>query len=117
LAAGCGQNQDGTVSGTVTFQGKPVPLSAIVFDCKDGAEPKRATVTDGKYTLERVPAGTTKIYFQNPSAKWMLGPREGSTDKSAKQFKLPAKFCDPKSSGLEFTVSPGNQTKDFDLQP
>lgn len=51
-AAGCGPPL-GRVSGTVTFQGRPVPLAEVGFEARDepGRQAFATTGEDGRYTL------------------------------------------------------------------
>jgi len=59
LAAGCGSKA--TITGTVTYQGKPIPQGYIVFYPDSGARPVNAPIIDGKYTAEQVPTGPAKV--------------------------------------------------------
>ena len=52
LAAGCGGRKDmGRVSGTVTYQGKPVPDAILLFRPKDKSPGAARTDAAGRYKL------------------------------------------------------------------
>jgi hypothetical protein len=47
----------GTVSGTITLDGKPLPAGFITFHGSGGASAVRANIDDGKYATAGIPAG------------------------------------------------------------
>ena len=99
LAAGPAAAADpelGTVEGTVTFNGKPVPDGTITFHLPDG-QFVGAKIKDGKYRVDRVPAGTAKVTVQS------------------KKFPIPAKFTDEERALLAVEVKAGKGTADFNL--
>jgi hypothetical protein len=62
LLAGCGGERVHHLSGTVTFQGKPVPAGHIVFEPSAGSEnggsPAFAKIKDGRYDTRLEGQGT-----------------------------------------------------------
>lgn len=115
LVAGCGGG-GGEVSGTVTYDGKPVEQGSISFVPADGKGPTTGdAIKDGKYTVHKVPAGTAKVIiygskmaekkkmYNDPKADWV----QTATD------YIPDKYN--KATELKYDVQSGNQTKDFDL--
>lgn len=145
LSAGCGSKA--TISGTVTYKGKPIPAGYIVFAPENGAASVNATIEDGKYSAEKVPTGPAKVTVtslsmererapmgmsEGPPPEMMskMGPppdapippeaRErmarGAASFSKKGLKIPDRYADPAQSGLTYTVQPGAQTKDFQLE-
>ena len=57
-AAGCGGRKDmGRVSGTVTYQGKPVPEAVLRFTVKDKSPGLARTDAAGRYTLNTLRKG------------------------------------------------------------
>jgi len=62
LLAGCGGERTYNISGTVTFQGKPVPAGQIVFEPDAGAgnngAPAFAKIKDGHYDTSSEGRGT-----------------------------------------------------------
>jgi hypothetical protein len=109
LLVGCaGQGQ---VSGTVRYQGKPVPTGTITFyDHKNQAA--SSAIKDGNYSIEKVASGPVKVSVATPMAIYMMGDKPPP---GPKPLPLPPKYNDPEKSGLGFEVKPGAQTKDFDL--
>lgn len=60
LTSGCGDSV-GTVSGTVTYQGKPLTGGSITFLPKEGLAVNGTIDKDGTYSVAKVPAGEVKI--------------------------------------------------------
>jgi hypothetical protein len=58
-AAGCGRT--GKVSGTVTFQGKPLPGGKIIFYSEEGRPSGTGFIEDGRYEVADAPVGPCKI--------------------------------------------------------
>ncbi len=123
---GCGEST-GSVSGEVKLKGNPVAKGLISF-----AHPtsKRRVITgpiaDGKYSVAGVPVGTCKIFIQ-PFGDFEL-PKDKDDKIKADKAKakpkgkgkdddtIPAKYADPKTSGLEFTVTAGENTYNIELE-
>jgi hypothetical protein len=87
LAAGCGSKA--TITGTVTYQGKPIPQGYIVFYPDSGARPVNAPIIDGKYTAEQVPTGPAKVsitslYMEGGGGPPMARQLEGSPEMISK---------------------------------
>lgn len=130
LSVGCG-GRTGTVSGEVTYQGKPVPGGFVTF------RPFDASANSVSYTLERdgkfrveLPVGEVHICIDNrefeprpavtaPKLPGMNLPPEvlSGMEQSAKAsrlvsdrwVKLPDKYYQIETSGLTYTVTPGAQ--------
>ncbi|HTU17473.1 MAG TPA: hypothetical protein VMG10_05365 [Gemmataceae bacterium] len=125
LASGCGK-PTGKVSGkvilddqllkgggTVTFEGDKGGVSGII-------------TPEGTYTIPNAPVGTVAIAL---GSGMRTGPRSrvvpnGRPPKKAPKESassvqplknIPNKYTDPKSSGLTYTVQPGEQTFDIIL--
>lgn len=58
LAAGCGGDGKKTVSGTVTFEGKPLPTGEIIMR-DDKGNPDVAEIKDGRYSIVTSPGAKT----------------------------------------------------------
>jgi hypothetical protein len=129
----------GEVSGTVTYKGEPISQGKITFISTGGAgDSATGNITDGKYSVPNAPAGncqieihmqtTENLYAMSPQQEKMMkaqmakmkaqGMQVPDDVKRAKKntFDLPAKYKTAKSSGLQFEVQTGKQTKDWDLQ-
>ena len=119
LLAGCnGGSRLGEVSGTVTYDGKPLEHGSIAFVPLDGNGPSGGgAITDGKYKAEKVPVGATKVRIRGAL---ITGKMEMSYDSNrpppiTSTELLPAKYSDANTTELRYDVQPGSQTKDFEL--
>ncbi len=119
VLAGCGGSQNAEVSGTVTFDGKPIENGSIVFLSVDGKGPTTGgTIENGKYSVQNVPVGLCKIQikaakettkmkmYDDPKAEWV---------QKAGAEMLPPKYTDEKATELNFEVKSGKNEKDFSL--
>src|SRR3954447_23124894 len=62
LAAGCGETGTGSVRGTITVAGKPLPRGSITFLPEAGdRDPVTAAVIDGVYDTGPMPTGPARI--------------------------------------------------------
>ena len=117
--SGCGGTGD--VSGTVRFNGKPLPGGRVTFTslektAKYAFAPIRE---DGSYTIENCPTGPVRITVQ------AVVPRSGAVPRGAKPgpggrsapVLLPVRYADPEKSGLDYVVSRGEQLHDIALEP
>jgi hypothetical protein len=81
LAAGCGST--GTISGTVTYKGKPLKAGTVSFMTTEGGHVASGEIKeDGTYTVSRVPAGPAKVTVKSvevftPPGGGMMGGRSG----------------------------------------
>ncbi|MEZ6066404.1 MAG: carboxypeptidase-like regulatory domain-containing protein [Planctomycetaceae bacterium] len=139
LCVGCG-GSDGpapstdpqaTISGTVTYDGKPIPLdSAVVFHCTEKGVTASGKVDSlGKYSLTGsiehlgIPAGRYQVTVQPPQVKLPVMGEPGYEDVMMGKIpaapvvkEIPAKFHKMESSGLVFEVKEGENTFDLDLK-
>jgi hypothetical protein len=107
--AGCGGKGD--VSGTVRFNGKPLAGGQVTFvspDTRDGVH--SLILADGSYQVTGCPAGPVKIAVQTGV------PRSGPAKRPASP-RIPIRYADTSTSGLEYTVNRGEQQYDIDLEP
>jgi hypothetical protein len=117
VATGCGGGGGtGDVSGTVTYDGKPVEQGSISFVPADGKGPSAGgAIKDGKYEASKVPAGTAKVIINGAK---VTGKKKMYDDPAAPYVQtaselLPAKYNE--ATELRYDVRSGAQTKDFDL--
>ncbi len=128
LTAGCRSSrspQQAEVSGTVLFQGKPLPGGKITFVAVNGGFSAVGTIDEnGAYQI-KAPIGEVEISVTNK----MLEPRGGATGAprlgkaqaeeggpvKGRYVKIPSQYEDPKKSGLKYTVTRGPQTHDIEL--
>jgi hypothetical protein len=132
--SGCGAKR-GDVSGTVTYQGKPLPLGTVTFmDAKNeslGSSP----ITQGKYAIAKVPVGLVKVIVSTPPPLtgkdpphplFKAKPRAESPKKAKRGERLtpdpgsvisiPDKYRSPDQSDLTYTVTPGENTFEIELK-
>jgi|SRR5579864_4424398 len=119
VAGGC-KPRTGNVSGTVKFDGKPLPGGTITFfDDKNGAF-SSAIEADGSYSVTGVRAGRARIAVAVP----LSIPFESSSMPGIRieppKFdvpKIPDKYLGAETSGLACDVRGGDQAHDVELMP
>ena len=141
LAAGC--SSKGTIMGTVTYKGAPIPEGSVQFMPENGGPTVSAVINDGKYTAEKVPVGPAKVAIaslvpsqqDNAMTKMMMSGGKGGgpppdakiPEEARKLFsgggaapkkglKIPDKYSDLQNPVLTHTVTGGKQTRDFNLE-
>jgi hypothetical protein len=126
--AGCGP-AEGTVSGTVRFNGRPltVGVNTVTFLCEDGSVKSCMVEPDGRYTLRGVPAGRARITVLSlppppqlgmaPGEDGKLKPVDGPASKPDQAGGIPERYKDSDSSGLSYDVQRGSHTFDIELSP
>jgi hypothetical protein len=140
LAAGCGPST-GTISGTVTFKGEPVPSGTVSF--LSAGKIAEGEIHDGLYEVARVPVGDARITVvrldpKRPDPYEALNRARqrmietGATDLKTidpnivtdavqldalqkQRHLLPFAYSRPEKSGLRFTVVAGPHTFDIPL--
>jgi hypothetical protein len=118
LVLGCG-GPESTVTGTVTLDGQPVGPGVVVFAPAEGtSNPSDGAIqNDGSYSLrtsreEGLKAGKYKVgvtVLDQPEVK----PGERSMEVA--EYITPQKYADPSTSGLQYDVTPGDNTIDIEL--
>lgn len=133
LLAGCGAKVStpaelkdlAAVNGMVKFKDEPTPGAYVTFHPADSTEsrPIASAVVgnDGKFAMKSTvardmkPGAAPGKYLVTVS--WPV-PSPTPTDSEATKQKLPAKYQNPKTSGIEITVVSGtNQLEEFALKP
>jgi hypothetical protein len=125
---GCGSGKaTATVTGTVTYQGKPLPAGKVSFFGLDGQVASGLIGEDGSYEITNVPLGLVKVAVSTPL------PPPPEIIKAAKEGKrrfgkgnpitvdsntvsIPAKYSEPAKSGLSLTVTEGSQPYVIELK-
>ncbi len=138
-AIGCG-GEKGDLSGTVSYNGKPVVLGSVLLIGAD-AKPRTAWIeADGTYHFDDVPAGEAKLAVFSPDPAKQdksrkkqaeLKKKRLEKDKSlppepdspalpavdrTKWFAVPALYSDIDHSGLHVTIIPGPNTYHLDMK-
>ena len=120
---GCGMGSGGTeMTGTVTFDGKPIEMGQIVFEPQGPGRMAVAPVRDGRYQINATQAPTTGVYLVRITAE-RLTDKQGVTESRSLEDQiqteeyeqyLPAKYNSQSELNIELTDSSGN-THDFAL--
>lgn len=132
---GCGEPPAGQVSGEVKYKGTAIQAGSITFMDEKG-KVGYGQITDGKYQIDKAPLGEVKIGVQSSSgggggaaasamAKSKGMPKDLPAGVDPNVFKkafekgtgvtIPAKYSDPQTSGLTYTVKQGQQTHNIDI--
>jgi hypothetical protein len=113
-------------SGTVTYQGKPLPGAFILFRKAEidpeVPSPTATTGEDGSFALttyenkDGAPAGDYVVTIS--TAPTTVVEKKVSLKKAERPVDhLKGKYADPKTSGLKATIKPGvNRLEPFDLK-
>jgi len=133
LTASCGSNapvalpESGTtVSGTVTYNGKPVHFALIIVQAVNGGAIANGNVQpDGKYVVQNAPVGEVKVAVNTDAGQGDLkiaqmqgGMYTGPDGKKAKRVNLdynqvPKKFHTPETTTITTTLNKGENTFDI----
>jgi hypothetical protein len=116
LATGCSeQSSQGTVTGTVTLDGKPLAAGEIRFVPADGQSATAgATIYEGQFTAA-VPPGEKKVQISAPKVtgkKKMYDTPDSPTVDTVQEL-LPARYN--VQTELTITVGNGTQEEKFEL--
>jgi hypothetical protein len=91
VAVGCGDGKPPKykLSGTVSYEGQPIPEGTIMFLASDlRGQPETAPIKDGKYALE-VTAGQKKVVVE---ASKFVGPPDKTMGVRPRDQYLPNKY-------------------------
>src|SRR4051794_5593820 len=113
------------VTGKVTYKGKPVVYGAVILVSSDGLTAAAGPIQpDGTYTVTGMRPGEVRVgvISRDPTAqqrqhnlRWakITRPVEQASLKAKvdrkKWFKLPEKFEEPETSGVNFVLKGGQQ--------
>ena len=132
---GCGSGQHplGQVTGTVTFEGEPVPEGSIIFEVP-GMRSATGKIVDGKITEvttfdpnDGAPVGAAKIAvhaFGQGSGEGSavashpgdVQPADMSDYMGVQASLIPPHYNDPASSGLTFEINSGENNVTLELK-
>jgi hypothetical protein len=93
-----------TISGKVTYNGKPLPRGHLYFKKDDIGV---TIINDGTYTYSSRGIGEYQLYLETEHLK---GPAN-----IHRYVKIPKKYTDPDQSGIKHTMKRGEQTLDIEL--
>jgi len=116
--AGCGGKT--SVTGTVTFDGKPVDGGGITFFASGAREPAASgRIVDGKYSIpatEKLSAGVyrVEINWLKGTGKKTKNESDPGTESEETAQVIPAEYNT--ASKLSFEIKSGSNTANFDLK-
>jgi hypothetical protein len=125
--AGCGGGV-GTVSGDVTYRGKPLKSGSVILYCSD-KQIVRGAVIDGRYSIPNVPFGQARVTVQaRPRSPTGLrlqqnlppmtnGPVQSKPPAGEPDESIPERYSLPEESGLAFTVDSRHVVYEINLTP
>ena len=122
-------DQQATISGTVKFGDKNVPVNALVtfFNAEQGIAAVGFADESGKFTVKPaeketgLPAGNYQVTITPPPPPPMTEEQYKKMEANAMAMpditykELPKKFYNSMTSGLVFEVKPGPNSFDIDL--
>lgn len=113
--AGCGPSElpVGSVAGTVTLSGRPLPAGTITLVNSDRGFGASAEIdASGAYRIDTIPAGSYQVLIQGPEAP---SPEQMAEGVRAEASPVPQKYQSPETSGLNVDVSEGANEASFEL--
>ena len=110
---GCGGEPSGSVSGKVTYNGKPVTIGGVLFVNPDtGIGASAELDASGSYKVLSLRTGEYQVTIQRPRAP---SPEEMAKGAQLKKPDVPDKYLDPQTSGMTATITEGKNSVDFTL--
>ncbi|MCX7426007.1 MAG: carboxypeptidase regulatory-like domain-containing protein [Planctomycetia bacterium] len=120
VSAGCKKGETlGTVTGNVTFQGKPVTEGMVMF-VGPGVHMTAKLDAQGHYEVKQakgagLPPGSYQVSVNPPVID---APMAGGPPVKIPTFpNIPLRYRDPKTSGQTLTVTEKGSTLDIDMKP
>jgi hypothetical protein len=120
--AGCqGGNRPASVSGKVTYLGRPVTSGVVVLVGADGKTSTPGVVgPDGTYRIAQAPAGSVRVAFDNPPPQRVAPGNPEAVDVAqafARYVPTPLNYRDAAQSGLTLELKRGaNPNRDIELK-
>jgi hypothetical protein len=116
LASGCAPRY-GNLSGSVTYNNKPVTGGTITFFDVSEKPISGEIKPDGTYTVSKVRVGRARIAVTTPMAIEFKAQGAGDVLPNApKPPAIPPRYGDPEKSGLTCDVTEGDQTHPVTLE-
>jgi hypothetical protein len=121
VVAGIGCGKCGQVSGTVSYDGKPLPEGTVLLLASDGQAYHGKIGPDGHFTIPEVPRGEARVAVTSlADVPHSGGPVGGGGfsrvgQQAPMQSRIPMQYGDLTQSGLTATVTV-NTTLDLDLK-
>ena len=112
--AGCGRRclPTGSVSGRVTYNGRPLTTGVITFvNEKAGSGASGELDSSGSYRIALIRPGEYDVALYGRP----LRPESPVQNQSVMKLSIPHKYQDVRTSGLTATVKEGRNTADFGI--
>jgi hypothetical protein len=106
------ETKTGSISGKVTFLGKPLPAGTVTFHPAEGKPVSVQIQEDGTYAVKDMPAGASKVTVETESVKKAKVP---PGTKPKKYVAIPQKYAKPETTDLTFRVVEGKQIFNIEL--
>ena len=107
------RQQQGHDFGQSHLQGAPVPSGTLNLYPASGPPFPISLKPDGTFSVSDVPIGQVGVAIDTPPP--MIPPAGTDMSKVTPHVAIPAKYKDPKTSGLTWEIKGGKNTKDFEL--
>jgi hypothetical protein len=116
-----------TLEGTVTYGNESVPVALIIVAGQGGSATGNVDESTGRFSIPNVPLGAVTIAVNVEAAKgemqgrlmsgYYQGPEAKKKGISAppRVVNVPAKYADPKTSGITTTINDGANTFDIKI--
>jgi hypothetical protein len=109
---GCGQKKKiAALTGKITYNGRAVSVGAVYFHGENDDVAMANIARDGAFTATDVPLGKVRVSLQvrDPGvyAKDLkgFGGDASAKDENSPVTSVPEKYADPKTSGLEYSIT------------
>jgi hypothetical protein len=125
-AVGCAE-PTGRITGTVSYEGQPLPGGRVTFLCDGEGRPVVGgrISESGTYDISNLPAGKARVSVQTfkrrPKPPPIVDAATGTPvpdewDDYGPYVAIPRRYGAPHTSGLEFIIKPGEQSFDIVLE-
>jgi hypothetical protein len=115
--AGCNANKRLTITGTVTYKGKPLPSGIVRFYSGRDRMSMATVEADGTFAVTDVPPGPVKVTVEpDPQASKHRSMGGGANEPAPKPVAIPSKYADPTTSGLEYNITGGSNKLEVKLE-
>lgn len=120
LVVGCGPSrpETATITGTVTYQGKPLDDARVSFYPSKGRPANGMTDSQGHFSLTTFEVGDGAMLGEHNVAiakQKMLSAPTAQNPRGTMKYYIPQRYADPKTSGLTAKVDRGDNNFTFDL--
>jgi hypothetical protein len=116
VAAGCAKaDKKVTVKGTVTYKGQPLKAGILKFVGSNGAYSAASIQPDGTFIVTDVVPGEVKVGVMEAPQGWGSSSGVKGPPPKPPANPLPAKYREPETSGLKYTIPPSDTDLKIDI--